>query len=98
METCKRRQLERRWRNFGFEVDKQQNDDQCSRKLLVLKSTKMSYNASLINNKNRRKAIFNWAAKGLFFLRGGGGYTHSGYHKTLSATIACDRTSCETET
>ena len=49
-------------------------------------------------NKNRRKAIFNWAAKGLFFLRGGGGYTHSGYHKTLSATIACDRTSCETET
>ena len=37
-------------------------------------------------NKNRRKAIFNWAAKGLFFLKGGGGYTHSGYHKTLSAT------------
>ena len=35
---------------------------------------------------------------GLFFLKGGGGYTHSGYHKTLSATIACDRTSCETET
>ena len=50
------------------------------------------------NNKNRRKAIFNWAAKGLFFLKGGGGYTHSGYHKTLSATIARDRTSCETET
>ena len=49
-------------------------------------------------NKNRRKAIFNWAAKELFFLKGGGGYTHSGYHKTLSATIACDRTSCETET
>ena len=24
---------------------------------------------------NRRKAIFNWAAKGLFFLRGRGGYT-----------------------
>ena len=36
--------------------------------------------------------------KGLFFLKGGGGYTHSGYHKTLSATIACERTSCETET
>ena len=51
-----------------------------------------------IENKNRRKAIFNWAAKGLFFLKGGGGYTHSGYHKTLSATIACDGTSCETET
>ena len=50
-----------------------------------------------IQNKNRRKAIFNWAAKGLFFLKGGGGYTHSaGYHKTLSATIACDRISCET--
>ena len=47
---------------------------------------------------NRRKAIFNWAAKGLFFLRGGGGYTHSGYHKTLSATIACNRISCESET
>ena len=42
-------------------------------------------------NKNRLKAIFNWAAKGLFFLRGRGSYTHSGYHKTLSATIACDR-------
>ena len=50
------------------------------------------------SNKNRRKAIFNWAAKGLFFLRGGGGYTHSGYHKTLLATIACNRISCETET
>ena len=36
--------------------------------------------------------------RGYFFLRGGGGYTHSGYHKTLSATIACDRTSSETET
>ena len=51
-----------------------------------------------MSNKNRRKAIFNWAAKGLFFLRGGGGYTHSGYHKTLSPTIAWDRISCETET
>ena len=48
------------------------------------------YQCSKLNcNKNRRKAIFNWAAKGLFFLKGGGGYTHSGYHKTLSATIAC---------
>ena len=53
---------------------------------------------SVIYTKNRGKAIFNWAAKGLFFLRGGGGYTHSGYHKTLSATIACNRISCETET
>ena len=49
-------------------------------------------------NKNRRKAIFNWAAKGLCFLKGWGGYIHSGYHKTLSATIGCDRISCETET
>ena len=49
-------------------------------------------------NKNRQKAIFNWAAEGLFVLRGGGGYTHSGYHKTLSATIACNIISCETET
>ena len=39
-------------------------------------------------NKNRRKAIFNWAAKRLFFLKGGGDYTHSDYHKTLSPTIA----------
>ena len=49
------------------------------------------------SNKNRRKAIFNWAAKGLFFLKGGDGYTHSGYHKTLSVTIVCDGTSCETD-
>ena len=42
---------------------------------------------AILNNKNRRKAIFNWAAKGLFFLREGGGYTHSGYHKILSATL-----------
>ena len=49
-------------------------------------------------NKNHQKVIFNWAAKGLSFLRGGGGYTHSGYYKTLSPTIACDRISCETET
>ena len=44
------------------------------------------------------KGEFNWAAKGPFFPRGGGGYTHSGHHKTLSATIACNRISCETET
>ena len=49
-------------------------------------------------NKNRRKASFNWAAKGLFFLRGGGGFTDSGYHKTLSPTIAWDRISGDTET
>ena len=43
---------------------------------------------STTKNKNRRKAIFNWAAKGLFFLRGGGGYTDAGFYKTLSLTIA----------
>ena len=32
--------------------------------------------ANTCKDKNRRKAIFNWAAKGLFFLKGGGGYTH----------------------
>ena len=47
-----------------------------------------SWERCLENNKNRQKAIFNWAAKGLFFLMGGGGYTHSGYYKTLSLTIA----------
>ena len=52
----------------------------------ALKSVIIEHGRS--NNKNRRKAIFNWAAKGLFFLRGGDGYTHSGYHKTLSPTIA----------
>ena len=36
-------------------------------------------------HKNRRKAIFNWAAKGLFFLRGGGGYHwHSGWDRIES--------------
>ena len=58
----------------------------------------LNFASQIRSNKNRRKAIFNWAAKGLVFLRGGDGYTHLGYHKTLSATIACDRTSCETET
>ena len=55
--------------------------------ILLVKSTykRGAYNSY---NKNRRKAIFSWAAKGLFFLRGGSGYTHSGYHKTLSPTIA----------
>ena len=55
--------------------------------ILLVKST-YKWGAYNSYNKNRRKAIFNWAAKGLFFLRGGGGYTHSGYHKTLSPTIA----------
>ena len=33
-----------------------------------------SSNGESTTNKNRRKAIFNWAAKGLLFLRGRGGY------------------------
>ena len=65
------------------------------RKLTKWRSLFGSEPCFLMQHKNRRKAIFNWAAKGLFFLRGGCGYTHSGYHKTLSATIACDRTSSE---
>ena len=67
-------------------------------KQCVWKSETETDNGKIKVNKNRLKAIFNWAAKGLFFLRGGGGYTHSGYHKTSSATIACNRISCETET
>ena len=52
----------------------------------------------IYKDKNRRKAIFNWAAKGLFFLKGGAAIHTSGYYKTLSPTIACDRILCETET
>ena len=45
-----------------------------------------------IVNKNRRKAIFNWAAKGLFFFRGEGAAIHS------QATIKpCRRPLRETE-
>ena len=31
---------------------------------------------------SKKNTIFNWAAKGLFFLTGGGGYTHSGWRKS----------------
>ena len=58
----------------------------------------MAVKTHSITKQESPKGDFNWAAKGLFFLRGGGGYTHSGYYKTLSPTIACDRISCETET
>ena len=45
-----------------------------------------------IVNKNRRKAIFNWAAKGLFFFRGEGAAIHN------QATIKpCRRPLRETE-
>ena len=44
----------------------------------------------LKSNKNRRKAIFNWAAKGLFFLRGGGGYTYSKRMGTTGENLNLD--------
>ena len=44
------------------------------------------------------KGNFNWAARGDFYLRWGDSCTHSGYHKTLSPTIAWHRISCEGET
>ena len=44
------------------------------------------------------EGVFNWAAKGRFFLRGGGGCMHSIYHKTLSPTITWHKISCESET
>ena len=47
----------------------------------------------LVVNKNRRKAIFKWAAKGLFFLKGGGGYTHSHTHRTSCETDPFERLS-----
>ena len=50
VENRKRRQLERRWRKSGSEVDKQQYDNRCSPAYKFLKSTKMSHNASLIND------------------------------------------------
>ena len=59
-EKRKRRKLERRWRKSGTEADKLQYADQCSRVRKLLKSSKMSYYASLINeNKSDSKVLFN---------------------------------------
>ena len=59
-EKRKRRKLERRWRKSGTEADKLQYSDQCSRVRKLLKSSKMSYYASLINeNKSDSKVLFN---------------------------------------
>jgi len=59
-EKRKRRKLERRWRKSGTEADKLQYYDQCSRVRKLLKSSKMSYYASLINeNKSDYKVLFN---------------------------------------
>ena len=49
-----------------------------SQKKIKLKKERKKLACNMNENKNRRKAIFNWAAKWPFFLRGGGGYTHSG--------------------
>ena len=59
-EKRKRRKLERRWRKSETEADKLQYFDQCSRVRKLLKSSKMSYYASLINeNKWDPKVLFN---------------------------------------
>ena len=59
-EKRKRRKLERRWRKSGTEADKLQYYDQCSRVRKLLKSSKMSYYASLINeNVSDSKVLFN---------------------------------------
>ena len=51
--------MERRWRKSGTEADKLQYADQCSR-VRKLKSSKMSYYASLINeSKLDPKVLFN---------------------------------------
>ena len=52
-EKRKRRKLERRWRKSGTEADKLQYPNQCSRVRKLLKSSKISYYASLINKINR---------------------------------------------
>ena len=59
-EKRKRRKLERRWHKFGTEADKLQYPNQCSRVRKLLKSSNMSYYASLINeNKSDSKVLFN---------------------------------------
>ena len=59
-EKRKCRKLERRWCKSGTEADKLQYSDQCSRVCKLLKSSKMSYYASLINeNKSDSRVLFN---------------------------------------
>ena len=59
-EKRKRRKLERRWRKYRTEADKLQYADQCSRVRKLLKSSKMSYYTSLINeNKSDPKVLLN---------------------------------------
>ena len=59
-EEKRKRKLERRLRKSGTEADKLQYVYQCSRVRKLLKSSKMSYYASLINeNKSDSKVLFN---------------------------------------
>ena len=56
----KLRKLERRWRKSGTEADKQQYADQFSRVRKLLKSSKMSFYALLINeNKSDSMVLIN---------------------------------------
>ena len=57
-EKRKRRKLERRWRKSGTEADKLQYSDQCSRVRKLLKSSKMSYYASLINENKSDSKVY----------------------------------------
>ena len=59
-EKRQRRKLERRWCKSGTEADKLQYYDQCSRVRKLLKSSKVSYYASLISeNISDSKVLFN---------------------------------------
>ena len=50
--------MERCWRKSGSETDKQQNADQFSRVRKLLKSSKMSFYASLINENKSDSKVF----------------------------------------
>ncbi|CAB4021845.1 Hypothetical predicted protein, partial [Paramuricea clavata] len=59
-EKCKCRQLERRWRKSGLDMDKQQYYDQCKRVRDIIKSSKMNYySAFILENKSDHKVLFN---------------------------------------
>lgn len=59
-EKCKRRQLERRWRKSGLDMDRQQYYDQCKRVRDIIKSSKMNYySAFILENKSDHKVLFN---------------------------------------
>jgi hypothetical protein len=59
-ERWKCRQLERRWRKSGLDMDKQQYYDQCKRVKDAIKSSKMNYySAFILENKSDHKVLFN---------------------------------------